>query len=61
MAEGLYHLGVVKALLEEKLIPKVISGSSVGSLVAALVGTHTDEVQARLTANWQNALTDSRN
>jgi len=40
---GLYHIGVVKALLEEKLIPKVISGSSVGSLIASLVGCNTDE------------------
>ena len=39
---GFYHLGVVKALLDEGLLPKVISGSSAGSLVAGVVGTHTD-------------------
>jgi predicted acylesterase/phospholipase RssA len=40
---GFYHLGVVKALLEEGLLPRVISGSSAGSLVAGVLGTHTDE------------------
>ncbi|MFU8765095.1 MAG: patatin-like phospholipase family protein, partial [Haliea sp.] len=36
---GFYHLGVVKALLEQGLLPRVISGSSAGSLVAGVVGT----------------------
>jgi TAG lipase/steryl ester hydrolase/phospholipase A2/LPA acyltransferase len=40
---GFYHLGVVKALLDEGLLPKVISGSSAGSLVAGVVGTHTEK------------------
>eukprot|EP01027_Heterolobosea_sp_BB2_P019247 GEZU01027036.1.p1 GENE.GEZU01027036.1~~GEZU01027036.1.p1 ORF type:complete len:545 (+),score=67.50 GEZU01027036.1:489-2123(+) len=39
---GMYHLGVVKALFDQKLLPRVISGSSAGSLVAALIGTKTD-------------------
>ncbi|MEH6586622.1 MAG: DUF3336 domain-containing protein [Halioglobus sp.] len=39
---GFYHLGVVKTLLERGLLPRVISGSSAGSLVAGVVGTHTD-------------------
>ncbi|MEQ9462179.1 MAG: DUF3336 domain-containing protein [Haliea sp.] len=39
---GFYHLGVVKTLLEQGLLPRVISGSSAGSLVAGVVGTHTD-------------------
>ena len=38
-----FHLGVVKALWEQRLLPRVISGSSGGALVAALIGTHTDE------------------
>lgn len=41
-ALGFYHVGVVKALLEQGLLPNVISGSSAGSLVAAILGTHTD-------------------
>ncbi len=40
---GFYHLGVVKALLEQGLLPRVISGSSAGSLVAGVLGTHSDE------------------
>lgn len=40
---GFYHLGVVKSLLDEGLLPRVISGSSAGSLVAGVVGTHNDE------------------
>ena len=40
---GFYHLGVVKTLLNQGLLPRVISGSSAGSLVAGVVGTHTDE------------------
>lgn len=44
---GFYHLGVVKALLDEGLLPRVISGSSAGSLVAGTLGTHTDKELAR--------------
>ena len=40
---GFYHMGVVKTLLNEDLLPRVISGSSAGSLVAAVIGTHTEE------------------
>lgn len=40
---GFYHLGVVKTLLQQGLLPRVISGASAGSLVAGTVGTHTDE------------------
>lgn len=36
---GLFHVGVVKALYREGLMPDVISGSSAGSVVAATVGT----------------------
>ena len=40
---GFYHLGVVKTLLDHGLLPKVISGSSAGSLVAGVLGTHNNE------------------
>jgi NTE family protein len=39
---GFYHLGVVKTLLSQGLLPRVISGSSAGSLVAGVLGTHND-------------------
>eukprot|EP00752_Nemacystus_decipiens_P007607 g6798.t1 len=41
-AMGVYHAGVVKALLERRLLPRVVSGASAGSIVAAMVGTRTD-------------------
>ncbi len=46
-ALGHFHLGVIKVLLEQELLPTVISGSSAGAFVAAMVGTHTrEEMQA---------------
>lgn len=39
---GFYHLGVVKALLSENLLPRAISGASAGSMIAGMLGTHTD-------------------
>jgi len=39
---GHFHAGVVKTLLEHNLLPDVISGSSAGSVIAAILGTHTD-------------------
>lgn len=44
---GNFHVGVVKALLEQKLLPSVISGSSAGSLLAAVLGTRTDDELSR--------------
>ncbi|KAI8619887.1 acyl transferase/acyl hydrolase/lysophospholipase, partial [Chytriomyces sp. MP71] len=38
-----YHFGVLKALWKEGLLPDVISGSSGGSLIAALICTRTDQ------------------
>lgn len=36
-----FHVGVLKALWQQNLIPEVISGSSGGAFVAAVVGTRT--------------------
>lgn len=36
---GLFHVGVVRALYRENVLPVVISGSSAGAVVAATVGT----------------------
>ena len=43
-----YHFGVIKALLEEDYLPDIISGTSGGALVAALVATRTNEELKRL-------------
>ncbi|KAG8798557.1 hypothetical protein FRC16_007031, partial [Serendipita sp. 398] len=45
---GYYHFGVVKALLDAKLLPRVIAGTSCGALIAALVCTRTDDELQRL-------------
>lgn len=41
-AMGLNHLGVVKALLDQDLLPKVVCGTSAGALVASIVGIFND-------------------
>ncbi|RUS18843.1 acyl transferase/acyl hydrolase/lysophospholipase [Endogone sp. FLAS-F59071] len=40
---GLYHIGVVKALNQHGLLPRIISGTGVGGLIAALICIHTDD------------------
>ena len=40
---GMFHLGVISALLEFELLPKVFCGSSAGSMMCSLVGTNTDD------------------
>jgi TAG lipase/steryl ester hydrolase/phospholipase A2/LPA acyltransferase len=37
------HIGVLKALYESKLIPRIVSGASAGSIVCAVFCTRTDE------------------
>ncbi|KLJ13316.1 patatin-like phospholipase domain-containing protein [Blastomyces silverae] len=43
-----YHFGVVKALLDNGVLPDIISGTSGGALVAALVATRTNEELKKL-------------
>jgi NTE family protein len=38
---GLFHVGVVKALYRENLVPQVLSGSSAGSVVCAGISSRT--------------------
>ncbi|OAD68695.1 hypothetical protein PHYBLDRAFT_127512, partial [Phycomyces blakesleeanus NRRL 1555(-)] len=40
---GYYHLGVIRALLDRNLLPSIITGTSAGSLLGAIVCTRTDE------------------
>ena len=40
---GLCHLGVVKALFLRGLLPRIITGTGTGALIAALVAIHTEE------------------
>ena len=43
-----YHFGVARALLDASLLPDVITGTSGGALVAALVATRTDQELEKL-------------
>lgn len=61
-----YHFGVAKALLDADLLPEVITGTSGGALVAALLCTRTDEelkkvlvpaLARRITACHDNTIT----
>ncbi len=47
---GHFHRGVIKTLLEHDLLPNVISGSSAGSVFAAVVGTYDDKELTELLA-----------
>lgn len=40
---GLCHLGVVKALHLQGLLPRIITGTATGALIAALVGIHNED------------------
>ncbi|KAH6667081.1 lipase [Plectosphaerella plurivora] len=40
---GMSHIGVLKALFDVNLLPRIISGASAGSIVCAVICTRTDE------------------
>lgn len=40
---GMNHVGVLKALWEAKLVPRIVSGASAGSIVASVFCVHTDD------------------
>ncbi|CAO3626287.1 unnamed protein product [Cunninghamella blakesleeana] len=42
-AFALNHIGVVKALNEQGLLPRIISGSGISAMIASLICIHTDE------------------
>uniref|UniRef100_M4B7J6 PNPLA domain-containing protein n=1 Tax=Hyaloperonospora arabidopsidis (strain Emoy2) TaxID=559515 RepID=M4B7J6_HYAAE len=42
-AHGFYHAGVIKALVENNLLPNVIAGSSAGSILAGAIGVRNDD------------------
>jgi TAG lipase/steryl ester hydrolase/phospholipase A2/LPA acyltransferase len=39
---GMFHFGVIKALWEKGLLPQVIAGSSIGAIIAGILGVHSD-------------------
>jgi TAG lipase / steryl ester hydrolase / phospholipase A2 / LPA acyltransferase len=40
---GMNHIGVIKALWEAKLLPRIVSGASAGSIICAVFCVHTDD------------------
>ncbi len=39
----MYHMGVIKALIENGAMPGIISGTSGGSIVVGVLGIHSDQ------------------
>lgn len=52
---GMKHLGVVKTLWEADVLPEIISGASAGSIVAAVVGTCSDEEMRGMLESFPNS------
>ena len=46
---GLYHAGVVLAMLRNGLLPKILTGASAGAIVAAIVCSKSDEELDKIT------------
>ena len=42
-ASAMTHMGVIRALVKQNLLPKVISGTSGGAIIAGYLGALTDE------------------
>ncbi|KAL9026415.1 MAG: hypothetical protein Q9196_004918 [Gyalolechia fulgens] len=49
---GMNHIGVLKALWDARLLPRIISGASAGSIVCAVICTRTDEEIPELLATF---------
>ncbi|KAF8398296.1 hypothetical protein HHK36_017223 [Tetracentron sinense] len=52
---GSFHIGVVKTLVEHKLLPRIIAGSSVGSIMCSVVATKSwPELQSFFEDSWHS-------
>lgn len=52
---GSFHVGVVKTLVEHKLLPRIIAGSSVGSIMCAIVATRSwPELESFFEDSWHS-------
>eukprot|EP00944_MAST-04C_sp_MAST-4C-sp1_P003615 g3615.t1 len=64
----MYHLGIVKCLIEQEVMPSVISGTSGGSIIAAMCAINTNEalinnyikpdISTRYGVSWFDPLLD---
>ncbi|KAK1319315.1 Triacylglycerol lipase SDP1 [Acorus calamus] len=52
---GAFHVGVVRALVENKLLPRIITGSSAGSIICAIVATRSrSELESFFEDSWKS-------
>ncbi|KAG8367852.1 hypothetical protein BUALT_Bualt16G0115700 [Buddleja alternifolia] len=52
---GGFHVGVVKTLVEHKILPRIIAGSSVGSITCSVIATRTwPELQSFFEDSWHS-------
>lgn len=52
---GSFHVGVVKTLVEHKLLPRIIAGSSVGSIMCSVVATRSwPELESFFEDSWHS-------
>ncbi|KAM7257657.1 hypothetical protein ACFE04_013398 [Oxalis oulophora] len=52
---GAFHVGVVKTLVEHKLMPRIIAGSSVGSIMCSVVASRSwPELQSFFEDSWSS-------
>ncbi|GMP86589.1 hypothetical protein CsSME_00039313 [Camellia sinensis var. sinensis] len=52
---GSFHVGVVKTLVEHRLLPRIIAGSSVGSIMCSVVATRSwPELQSFFEDSWHS-------
>ncbi|XP_074306740.1 triacylglycerol lipase SDP1-like [Silene latifolia] len=52
---GTFHVGVIKTLVEHRLLPRIIAGSSVGSIMCAIVATRSwPELQSFFEHTWHS-------
>ncbi|CAI9754801.1 unnamed protein product [Fraxinus pennsylvanica] len=52
---GAFHVGVVKTLVEHKLLPRIVAGSSVGSIMCSIVATRSwPELQSFFEDSWHS-------
>ncbi|XP_078441946.1 triacylglycerol lipase SDP1-like isoform X2 [Wolffia australiana] len=52
---GAFHVGVVRTLVEHKLLPRIVAGSSVGSIMCAIVATRPwPELETFFEDSWHS-------
>lgn len=55
--QGFFHIGVLKAMMNARLLPRIISGASTGSIMASLICTLNEQDRIKmLNSPWSIAL-----